>query len=156
MERTELAKSRIKEIPGVLQALENGIMSGDINPLELLIIQKSFEKWVKYIKEKKEIQDIVEKQFLKSVESGKTIKFNGVQITQNEKDSWDFSPCPENDTILINDAEIERLKEQNKAIEETLKARYRIDDLVNATTGEITGINKPIKKGSTKYFSVKF
>jgi hypothetical protein len=155
MDRTELAKSRIKEIPGVLQALENGVMSGDINPLELLIIQKSFEKWIEYIKGKSELQEAVEKEFLKNVESGKKIKFRDAEITQNERDIWDFSPCPENDTILHLDAEISKLKEQKKAIEDTLKARYRIDDLLNANTGEVVEVIKPIKKGCTKYYSIK-
>ena len=154
--RTELTKSRVKELPGVLQSLENGILSGDINPNEIHGIISAFGKWIKYIKENKPIQDAMERAFDLEANGAKTIKFNNVSITKNERDSWDFSPCPENDTILINEAEIERLKEQNKAIEETLKARYKIDDLTNAATGEIVSVIKPIKTGSTKYFSVKF
>ena len=155
MANIELTKERIKEVPGVLKALEQGIMNGEINPLEMLVIQKSFEKWVEYVKSKQEIQKAIEAEYLKSIEGNKKITFNGVEITQNEKVSWDFSPCPENDTIIANELEIKRLKEQNKAIEETLKARYRIDDLVNIESGEVTGVVKPIKSGSTKYFSVK-
>src|ERR1017187_3470702 len=153
MNNTELAKSRVKELPGVLQALENGILSGDINPNEMHGVIKAFDSWIEYIKKNKPIQDAMERAFDLEANGAKTIKYNDVTITKNERDSWDFSPCPENDTLLINEAEIKRLKEQNKAIEETLKARYKIDDLTNISTGEVVSVIKPIKKGSTKYFS---
>ena len=155
MANIELTKERIKEVPGVLKALENGVLNGDINPLEMFGIMSAFEKWVKYAKENEAIQKAIDRQFDIEANGQKTIKYNSVTVTRNERDSWDYSPCPENDAILINEAEIKRLKDQNKAIEEMLKARYKVNDLTSIETGEVVGVVKPIKTGTTKYYSVK-
>jgi len=140
---------RLAEFLGVLKQLENGILEEKINPLYLPFILANFDKWIKYAKENKNLQDCVKKKF----EDEKTIDFNGVKITQTERATWDYSVCEDERLNALNE-QIKYLTEQKKAVEEELQARYRINDFVNPITGEIVEIVKPIKT-TKSFFTVK-
>lgn len=151
MNQIELTKERLAEVPGVLKQLENGILNGEINALELPIILASFEKWIKYAKENKKLQDCVQKEHLKG--GKKSVNFQGATITLTERASWDYSVC--NDLRLESvQKEIDYYTEQKNVIELELQARYKIDDFVNPVTGEVVEVVKPIKTTKT-FFTVK-
>ena len=151
-QKLELIKERVTELPGVLQAFEMAIKNGEINPLTLLILTSSMDKYVKHIKEDKELQEIMLKEHSRS--GDKSVSFNGVKITVNEKATYDYTPCQDARLESLTQ-EIAYLTEQKKAIELELQARYKHDDFVNPISGEIIEVIKPLKT-STTYFSVKF
>lgn len=151
-QKIALIKERVTELPGLLQAFEMAIKNGEINPLTMLILTSSMDKYVKHVKKDKELKNIISKEHSKSGE--KTITLNGVKITANEKDDYDYTPCQDSRLESLN-KEIEYLTEQKKAIELELQARCKQDDFVNPITGELIEVIKPIKT-STSYFSVKF
>lgn len=156
MNNLQLAIERKNEIPGVLKAIENGVLNGEIEPLELLQIQTSFNRWCEYIKKNKELQKAFQSAYDKRVTGNqKEIDFNGSKITFNSgRSTYDFSKI-ENHNYRSLCKEFEYYKQQKEILEAEFINNLKKEPIVIEETGEIITQEVPIVKTGESYFSVK-
>jgi hypothetical protein len=137
---------RLTEMPGLLKQLENGILAGEINPLEMKLVEYGLTKWLEYVKKNETLQGAV---MMQAQNNEKNFEYRGIKMQIAEAGvSYDYSPCEDSRLEYLN-AEIEQLTEQKKAIEKELQARVHIKDFINPVTGEIIEVKKPIKSSKT-------
>lgn len=155
MNAVQLTKERLAEVPGVLKQLENGILHGEINPLEWQLVISSLEKWIKYAKDNKAISEVMQNEFLKYGQ--KTINYNGAEICFSEGKliGYDFSTCQDHRLESI-EKELAYYTEGKKAVEAELIARINQPDYCNPETGEVIEVSRPMPKYSKPFFTVKF
>lgn len=151
MNKLDLTKERLAEMQGVLKSFENQILEGNINPLEWLLVQRAFGKWLNYAKEHKDINEACYKEVLRSNGYYKNMR---ITHTEGRLLKYDYSECDDARLETIN-KNIEYYTEQKKAIEAELQSLIKQDDFINNDTGEIISVKKPIPIYSKSFFTVK-
>ena len=117
------------------------VESGIYNPLDCELSLKALEEIVKSVREK--TKDIIKDEAAKY---SKTFNYKGVEITQSQRTTYDYSNCGDN---LINDlnSQLTQIKEQIKIREQVLKSG------VDIATGET--FNPPTTLISS-FLTIKF
>jgi len=123
--------------------LKDEILSGNFNPLNAHIFLKAITDTITEVLKDDQVKEYVLDEARKHNE--KTFEFGGAKITVANKPTYDYSSC--GDPIynsMLND--LERLKEQMKAREATLKTG------VDPATGETFN---PVKVTNSEYLTIK-
>lgn len=133
----------------VVKSLENNILSGMMNPLDVKIIIHNLESIIKKLKSNELINDQVD------IESdkypSKTFDYNGFEMQKCSKKTYDYSVC--NDSELENLVEqAEEIKAKIKARQDLLKALTKDYDIIEQKTGEC--LTPPATK-TADYYKIK-
>ena len=144
---------KVKEF---LPQIQNNILSGDYNPLEIVIFLKKSEKILKelYSGEKgKQIKDIVEEHIHKHQEKNTAIVF-GNKIQERNTPYYDFTEC--NDIVWEKLKEIEeQVKKLKKEREEELKLKTPKGDFgISATHIEVSYVPKLVLEETTDLLEI--
>jgi len=141
----------IEEIPSnkagiklFADALVEGLMTGEVDPLEVRAKVDAIEKIIKAVKADQRFADVVLDRA--DMEPEKTFEFQGVTFTKAESARYDYS----DDEIWSS------LKEQEAEIAEARKAEEKVLQALPRPS-EINGVlrHPPVKK-STTYVRVTF
>jgi len=123
-----------------LTAVDEGV----INPLELKVALKGFEKLIEHLKK---VDEMAYDEALKY--DGKVFNFHGATIEKSESlgVKYDYSNCnhPEYTTLLT---QLEPLLKRKSEIEKELQGMKKKMTVVNEETGEIVEVYPPIKRSS--------
>lgn len=124
----------------LIETIENG----EIDPLELAIYFKAFEKVQEQVKETLSKQALIEAE-----KHGKSFEFRGAKIDIKEVGtSYDFSKCGDYKWERLN-TDLQTIKNQQKERETMIKTLKEPLIEVNQETGETFTIYPPIKKSTT-------
>lgn len=150
MENKQLAQvqqipSTKKEISLFASQIANALESGEVNPLDILLRFKSFEKVFEAIKPR--LQELAATEASKYKE--KTINLMGAEFSIKESGiTFDYSQT--GDTVHARlSAELEAAKEALKNRETFLKTIKGSETVVDEDTSEIITIYAPVRKSST-------
>lgn len=124
--------------------LENELLSGNVNPFELLKIKKSIE--IVFENVKPLLDELAKEEAAKYNE--KTIEFSGIKIDKSSTAKYDYTSC--------NHPEYNRIVERKKELETFFKAIKEPMMMADESTGgEAIQINPPVKS-STDILKISF
>lgn len=147
----ETATSTLAILPNTKEQIElfankliSEIENGQVNPLELIIIQKSFEKMFDKVKETltKAMVDEAEKY-------GKKFEFKGAKIELVEAGvKYDYSSCGDTQYTRVNEQilQLSEVKKQREAFIKSLKEPMQVLD---EETSELVTVYPPKKSSTT-------
>ncbi|MGB9697716.1 MAG: hypothetical protein ACPL2D_10610 [Ignavibacteria bacterium] len=128
--------------------VENEILSGNRNPLEVEIMLKNLEETIKEIRKRPRIKEAVLHEAEKYVE--KTFELMGCRITKTGKTDYDYSVC--GDPIWDDlKQQFDLIKEKMKNREDFLKT-LQYNSAVDPNTGVV--LNPPAKT-YTEYLKIE-
>lgn len=141
----------IEEIPSnkagieiFANAIVQGILSGEIEPLEVAVKVDAIDKIIKAVKSNVQYRDVI----LDNADmyDGKTFEFSGVKITKADSVKYDYSV----------DAVWRGLKADEDAVAEKRKAREKLLQTLSEVT-QVNGVEAvPPVKSSTSHLRFTF
>jgi hypothetical protein len=144
----------INELPGTklkigqfCQKAKSEILSGDYNPIPIMIQLKAIEELIKKLRTDKEISEYVNKEV--ELNNGKFDNDNATVIVSENGTKYDFSKCGDSEYFKLN----QQLTEIETKIEERIVFLKSLPvdglDQINEETGEIYRIYRPIKSSTS-------
>jgi len=125
--------------------ITNVIDSGEINPLDVLLCIRGFEKVIKNIKDN--LNDLAIDELDKYSE--KDIKYKGATLNKvNTGVKYDYSNCGDEEYVSLKTKET-TVKNDIKSRETFLKSLTAMTSLNNLDTGEMMEIYPPSKTSTT-------
>ena len=133
-------ESEIKEFA---EMLNNEILSGVANPLDVDIILKAIEDTLKLVRKNSDVQYATVNEAQKY---GKTFEYKGASITVQSRSTYDYTQCEDSvlDGLLSQAAELKKQIEIRQA---------QLQSGVDLATGEV--LKQPTQKTS-EFLAIKF
>lgn len=125
-------------------ALVEGLMTGEVDPLEVRAKVDAIEKIIKAVKADQRFVDVVLDRA--DMEPEKTFEFNGITFTKAESAKYDYSGDEIWASLKEQEAELAELRKSEETTLRTLKAPTEINGVLR---------HPPVKK-STTYVRVTF
>lgn len=129
-----------EQVQSFVNKIENELLSGNFNPIEVALQTKQLEDLIKNIKASKIIKELIDDETSKFTE--KTFDFKGFKITKSQRTTYNYVSCNDEEWLNLN-TEIETLKEKIKQREKFLQSLSKnyAGNIASADTGEV--INPP-------------
>jgi len=132
-----------QEFTEYLHNLNEGVLNGEKNALEVYVELKGIEKLFTAVLKGVYIEAIEEaEKYGKGEQKAFGIKFQ----VKNGATRWDFSPCQEH---TVKKLELKALEDRLKSL-----AKSKLENIVDGDTGEIMEL--PIKKQNANSLTIKF
>jgi hypothetical protein len=119
-------------------ALVDGLMSGDVDPLEIRAKIDAIERIIKAVKDNQQFRDVVLD--AADLHPDKTFEVNGIKFTKAESTQYDYSNDPVWRDLKFKESNFAGLRKEREAVLKALKEPTTIN-------GDMC--NPPIKKSST-------
>ena len=143
MSAVNLLPSTKEQVTLFTQGIKDAIVSGDVNPLDVLVQLKMIEKTLEVLKDKDVEAEIMRE--ASKYHKDELAEYRGCKLEVKETGvSYDYSNC--------NDTEIETLYEAKKQLDDKIKKREAFLKTINGDVYGSDGVqlSKPTKKSTTK------
>jgi hypothetical protein len=139
--------STTDQIATFVRHVKDEILSGEYNPLDVIVQLRAAQKALEVLNFDPEIEDAVSKEYAKHGQ--KTLKWNGADIVEKETGTrYDYSGCSDAKLVELKQAET-LAAEARKDREAFLKTLKEPVTLVDESTGAIETVNPPVKMSKT-------